>query len=235
MKQINYFKPQPTKEKRRKTGERTMRAIRTHEEILLFRQELRKDKNGISLDSKSTKEARYLADRNELMFFAGINIGMRICDLLQLRVEHIMGQTHIILIEQKTGMEKMHYINNEIREAFEDFISLNNLKEGEYIFKSRQSVNGNSNRPFSTVQAWRIMNGAAKRLGWKKVGTHTIRKTFGLLYYLETKNIAYLMKLFNHSIEEQTLDYIDFYQKQIDESLAKVCFGSTKIQNYNLA
>ncbi|MGN7311557.1 tyrosine-type recombinase/integrase [Alkalicoccobacillus gibsonii] len=48
-----------------------------------------------------------------------------------------------------------------------------------YVFKSQKG----DNKPFSTTQAYRILNVAAERAGLTDkigaIGTHTLRKTFG--------------------------------------------------------
>lgn len=43
--------------------------------------------------------------RNYLLFLMGINTGIRISDILKLKVVDVKG-THIILREQKTGKQK---------------------------------------------------------------------------------------------------------------------------------
>ena len=52
----------------------------------------------------------------------------------------------------------------------------------------------------------------------EKVGTHTMRKTFGYHHYKKFKDIAILQKIFNHSSPQVTLRYIGIEQDQIDES-----------------
>lgn len=51
---------------------------------------------------------KYLKERNKrnlLLFVAGINLGLRISDLLQLRVKDVKKQ-YVSLREKKTGKEK---------------------------------------------------------------------------------------------------------------------------------
>ncbi len=56
---------------------------------------------------------KYLGERNKrnlLLFVAGINLGLRISDLLELRVKDVRKQ-YVSLREQKTGKEKRIKIN----------------------------------------------------------------------------------------------------------------------------
>lgn len=48
-----------------------------------------------------------------------------------------------------------------------------NMQVGEYLFKSRKG----ENKAITTVQAYRIINRAAKRIKLEEIGTHTMRKT----------------------------------------------------------
>lgn len=48
---------------------------------------------------------------------------------------------------------------------------------------------------------------------------HSFRKSFGYFYYQQTKDIAKLMQIFNHSSQEVTKRYIGLSQEEIDESL----------------
>ena len=52
----------------------------------------------------------------------------------------------------------------------------------------------------------------------ERVGTHTMRKTFGYHHYQKFKDVAMLQKIFNHSSPQITLRYIGIEQDQIDES-----------------
>jgi integrase len=69
------------------------------------------------------------------------------------------------------------------------------------------------------VQAYRILNKAAKNIGIGEIGTHTLRKTFGYLFYQKTKDVALLQELFNHSAPSITLRYIGINQDLMDNAM----------------
>jgi len=83
---------------------------------------------------------------------------------------------------------------------------------GEYLFKSRKG----ENKAITTVQAYRIINRAAKRIKLEEIGTHTMRKTFGYWHYRQYKDTAILQEIFNHSSPSVTLLYIGINQDNID-------------------
>lgn len=140
--------------------------------------------------------------RDYMLFVVGINTGLRISDILELKVSDVKDKTHIIITEQKTGKPKRFLINSFLREEINKYIS--DLKETDYLFTSRQG----ENRPISRVQAYRILSNAGNKVGIEEIGTHTLRKTFGYWHYQQYKDVVILQDIFNHSAPSVTLRYI---------------------------
>jgi len=151
--------------------------------------------------------------RNYLLFVLGINTGLRIGDMLKLKVEDVRNQTHIILKEQKTGKSKKFFINSVLRNALDKYIM--NMADHEHLFQSRNGTN----QPLSRSQAYRIINEAGTNVGLKSIGCHSTRKTFGYHHYKQHKDVALLQQLFNHSAPSVTLDYIGVNQDVMDNSM----------------
>ena len=67
--------------------------------------------------------------------------------------------------------------------------------------------------------AYYMIKDACKRAGLEeKIGTHSLRKTFGYHHYKQFKDIVILQKIFNHSSPQITMRYIGIEQDQIDDS-----------------
>jgi integrase len=75
--------------------------------------------------------------------------------------------------------------------------------------------------PITRVQAYRILNRAARDCGLDEIGTHTLRKTFGYHFYKANQNVVMLQQLFNHSSPSITLRYIGITQDEIAEEWEK--------------
>lgn len=159
-----------------------------------------------------------LKARNEkyyIMFICGINIGLRVSDVLKLKVSDIMGRSHILINEQKTGKTKRFLINEKLLCVLERYIKDNGFILDDYLVQSRKG----ENRPITRVQAYRIINEIGKDLGIQEIGTHTMRKTFGYWHYKQYKDIAILQDIFNHSAPSITLRYIGINDDMKDETL----------------
>lgn len=150
--------------------------------------------------------------RDYFLFVMGINTGLRISDLLPLRVGDVRGKSHITLKEKKTGKTKRFKINYDLQDTIEDYTK--NMDNDDYLFKSKRS-----NKPIQRVQAYKILNKAAEKCGIVEIGTHTLRKTFGYHFYKKTKDVAMLQDIFNHSAPSVTLRYIGISQDEIDKAI----------------
>lgn len=150
--------------------------------------------------------------RDWFLFIMGINTGLRISDLLKLKVKDVRGKTHITIQEQKTGKLKRFRINAELQEHIERYTAEMDLES--YLFKSRRGK-----QPIQRVQAYKILKEAAKKAGIADIGTHTLRKTFGYHFYKKTKDVALLQDIFNHSAPSITLRYIGINQDIIDQAI----------------
>ena len=160
------------------------------------------------------KLENYLSQNNPidlLLFTIGTNCGLRISDIVALNVADVKDKSHIQIIEKKTGKYKKFPINSKLKPMLEKFTRGRSSDEALFttIFKNRLDRFG----------AYYILKTACKAVGiQEKIGTHTMRKTFGYHHYKKFKDVAILQKIFNHSSPAITLRYIGIEQDQIEES-----------------
>lgn len=151
--------------------------------------------------------------RDYLMFLLGINSGLRISDILKLKVSDVLNKQYINIKEQKTGKNKKFPITDSFKTQLNEYIM--HKQPDDWLFLSRRG-----NRAITRVQAYRIINKACLNAGiTEQVGTHTLRKTFGYHFYNKTKDIGLLQNIFNHSTPSVTLRYIGINQDIIDKNL----------------
>ena len=153
--------------------------------------------------------------RNYLMFEIGIYIGIRISDILNIKVKDIKNKDNLTLREIKTKKEKLMPIPSHLKREINTYIEDMDLKDNDYIFKSRKK----KIKPISRVQAYNILKKIANKYKLENIGTHTLRKTFGYHFYKKTQDVALLMTIFNHSDPSITLRYIGIEQDNVNKSL----------------
>lgn len=157
---------------------------------------------------------RYLKRQNirdYLLFVLGINCGLRISDLLNLRVEDVYQQERISVREKKTGKYRNLPLSNACKKAVDEYVSATGLTRGA-LFASRKG-----HGPITRIQAYRILSLAALKVGiTDAIGTHTLRKTFGYHVYQSGVDITRIQKLLNHSAPGVTLAYIGITKEELD-------------------
>lgn len=163
----------------------------------------------------------YLKDKNArdyMMFEIGIYCGLRISDILKLQVRAVRDKTHISIREQKTGKEKRFKINPDLQKVIKSYIV--GKEDYEFLLPSRQGANKHITRQ----RAYDILKDVADNFGIEYVGTHTLRKTFGYHFYMQTKDIATLKEIYNHSDISVTFRYIGINQDRKDDMMCKLSY-----------
>ncbi|HAM80383.1 tyrosine-type recombinase/integrase [Ornithinibacillus bavariensis] len=153
---------------------------------------------------------RFCLERDYIMFLIGINTGLRVSDILALKVSDVKRKKRIIIKEGKT--KKTRTIN--LTNIYDEIQSYAKTVDSKWLFPSRKG-----DKPISTTQAYRQLQKAADMAEIESVGTHTMRKTFGYWYYKQTKDVAQLQKILNHHHPEVTIDYIGITDEEIENEL----------------
>ena len=163
-----------------------------------------------------TEKKKEQAERNYIMFMVGIYSGLRISDILKLKIKDVKNKKYIEVREKKTNKFKKFPINRKLKKELDDYVK--DKDESRYLFVSQK---GRGYRPLGYKGAYDIIKKVADELDIESVGTHSMRKTFGYHYYKKTKDIGTLQKIFNHSNPRTTLDYIGITQISIDKAYEK--------------
>lgn len=173
-------------------------------------EEIEEMKLAIKRGNKGTPKRRELADRDVLLFLTGINTGLRVNDILNLKVSDVKEKDLFTIREGKTKKKReinIRMLRNELNKYIKE------KHRDDYLFMSQK---GNK---LTTTQVYRILNDAGDFLGRDDIGTHTMRKTFGYHHYRKFKDLAMLQEIFNHSSPEITKRYIGITQDEINDTL----------------
>lgn len=172
-----------------------------------------KDKEQIERLKQEALKQNY---RDYMIVLFGLNTGLRIGDIVVLKVSDVKDKTHIQLREQKTRKSKRFPIAH-IKSEIDQYIK--GMGDDEYLFPSRQVNSSGIKSHITTTQAYRALKKVADKIGIENFGTHSLRKSFGYWYYQKTNDLVMLMDIFNHSSLAITKRYIGITQDEIDESL----------------
>ena len=146
--------------------------------------------------------------RAYLLFICGVYLGLRISDLLKLRVGDLRADK-ITMREKKTKKRTELPVANIIRRAARELLS----EEDDDTLVFRSPRKARPDKAIARRTAYNDINAAARAVGVKgPLGCHTMRKTFGYHQYKMDGDIAFLQEWFNHSSPAITLRYIGIDQ-----------------------
>lgn len=176
--------------------------------------------------------------RDYALFIFGIYTGRRIVDLVKLNVRDVAFidkkcrftiVDRLRILEKKTGKFVDLLLHPAAKRALSKYLR-SRRKEApsvgallnEPLFKSQKARKDGQMR-ITQQHAWRILSNAARICGLNyKIGTHSLRKTFGYMLYQNAVNIELIQRLLNHSSPAITLAYIGITQDDMDEAILSI-------------
>lgn len=162
-----------------------------------------------------------LESKNRLLLEFGLRTGLRISDILNLKVSDVHKQEFVWIQEKKTKKKKMLYLHPQLRQSIKKYVKNEKLKDDAYLFYSEK----NHKQAIQRMQAHRIIAHAGDMVGIKPLSAHSLRKTFGYWSYKQGIDISLLQTIFQHSSQAVTLRYIGITQESINRVYATVDMG----------
>jgi len=165
---------------------------------------------------------RLLADnpRDRMLYIWAVNSGLRIQDLLAIRVAAVRGLKlgdRISIQEKKTGKPNVIIANKEIVAALEEYLAFAQPEDRHYLFKSRKTANS----PLTTLSVTKKVKAWAAAINLKgNFGAHTLRKTWT---YHQRREFGVswevLAKRLNHSSPSVTRRYLGIQDEEVEQVL----------------
>jgi integrase len=161
-----------------------------------------------AIKSKGQKQeilaaARAWNPKYYLMMRIGFTTGLRISDILRLKVLDVKGQYKTIT-EKKTRKKRIIDLRG-LKRDMDTHIALFDLSEKDYLIFSRENA---KDKPLSRVRAWQVMRELSHRHELEAIGTHTMRKTHAREYYIRCGDIVKVQRRLNHNFVSTTWRYL---------------------------
>ena len=149
-----------------------------------------------------------------LLFKIGLNVGLRINDLLSITWEDIFKpgtrqfREYFVPREQKTKKVRQIFINKSFRAAVKEYLKyVPDVKLEGYVFTNRQG-----NR-LSDASVDKLMKLLEKELNIPNLSTHSLRKTFAYHMYMQTQDLSLVQEILQHSSVAVTRRYLGISQE----------------------
>ena len=160
-----------------------------------------------------------------LLWIVGVNLGLRVSDLVDLKVKDMRGTEFSYIPKKQAHKKGVRKITIPIPAAVRKVVKARceGMADEDWLFPSRKRTRGGNPAHITRQSARRDMAEIGRICGIRQeIGCHTMRKTFGYHYYQRTKDIALLQEWFYHSNPATTLIYIgvtlDNFRKMTDKS-----------------
>ena len=141
------------------------------------------------------------------------NLGLRISDVLQLRLSAIIhdgNRYRLDIVEQKTKKKREFTVPIEIYSYIQNYVLENNINPAAKLFDISER----------TVQ--NHLQLVCDYLGYDNVSTHSFRKLFASSIYMNNGyNIELVRVLLQHSSIVTTQRYVGLQRREIEEALQK--------------
>lgn len=188
----------------------TVEPIRDKKKILAIKGNLRAEKN----------------PRDYLLFTMGINLALRISDLLKLKVSDVLNSEgdpvgFLYLREQKTKKEKKIKLNKAVIEALEFYLRKAQIYNPEQLlFTSHRS-----GEPLDRIRSWQLIRKWCREAGLKeeRYGTHSLRKTWGYQARMAGVSLAVISEKLGHRNSQVTRRYIGISQDEVEKVEDEIC------------
>jgi len=171
------------------------------------------------MDIKAISKLTSGNPRDHLLFVMGINNGLRVCDLVRVKVGDIrymkVGDT-LTIKESKTGKDNILLVNKTVYKALQAYLDALRPDNDAYLFASRKG-NGHvqSQAVSKLVKKW------TKAINLKgNYGSHTLRKTWGYIQRtMHGVGFEIICKRYNHSSPAITMRYLGIHDREVHSVL----------------
>ncbi|WP_027178894.1 tyrosine-type recombinase/integrase [Maridesulfovibrio bastinii] len=171
-------------------------------------------------DIRNVKRLLRTKPRDLLLWVMGINSGLRVQDLLSLRIEDLKDKKvgdRIAVREKKTNKENVIVINKEIASCFKFYMDKFEPDDNHFLFRSRKGIN----YPITTYRVTGLVKEWASSLNIQgNYGAHSLRKTF---CYVQRVHYGtpweVLCQRLRHSSPSITRRYLGIQNEEVEEIL----------------
>jgi integrase len=140
-----------------------------------------------------------------VLLLLGFNTGLRISDLLRLRVRDMQNNPFLVR-ESKTGKKRYVELPLSIFDEIKGYCErVHKNNRMNYLVYSRYWCKDKS---LSRVQAYKVLRSVAGDVGLDGTGTHCMRKSFAYDLFKATKDINVVRDVLNHKYTDTTMRYL---------------------------
>ena len=152
--------------------------------------------------------------RDLAMFNFALDAMCRASEILALRVRDVTDHLNAVveefeILQEKTGRSKTVTLGAEARRALQDWIDISGKAPDEFLFSSIGNRHADG-KALSRMQYSRLVKewAAIARADFRRISTHSMRRTKSALIYDRTKDLRACQHLLGHKSIGSTAEYL---------------------------
>lgn len=146
------------------------------------------------------------------ILMAEANLGMRIGDILRLRLSDIIkdgGRYRLNVVEEKTGKRRTFTVPAEMYGFLQEYAERNGIANDDLLF------------PICAYAVQKHLKKVCEYLGYQNISTHSFRKWYATdIYNASGHDIILVQHLLQHSSPNVTRRYIGISDEKIEAAIA---------------
>ena len=144
---------------------------------------------------------------------AEANLGMRVGDILKLRLQDIVrdgGRLRLNVREEKTGKKRTFSVPEAIYDYFCQYAAANHIAHDQVLF------------PITERAVQKQLKLVCDHLGYQNISTHSFRKWYATdIYNASGHDIVLVQHLLQHSSPATTRRYIGIAEEKVESAIAQ--------------
>ncbi len=164
---------------------------------------------------------RYLSSHTNYMIIRMMaETGMRISEVLELRMEYVdLNTGRIIIKEGKGNKDRIVYINNGLLENLISYLERTAKGSTGLIFATRTGSQIDQNNINRMIETYRAKAGIEKH-----ISAHTFRHSYATALLRETGNLSLVQRVLGHEDISTTQIYVHLADKDVEKQMVKPLF-----------
>ena len=164
---------------------------------------------------------RYLSSHTNYMIIRMMaETGMRISEVLELRMEYVdLNTGRIIIKEGKGNKDRIVYINNGLLENLISYLTRTEKGSTGLIFTTRTGSQIDQNNINRMIETYRIKAGIEKH-----ISAHTFRHSYATALLRETGNLSLVQRVLGHEDISTTQIYVHLPDKDVEKQMTRPLF-----------
>jgi integrase/recombinase XerD len=160
---------------------------------------------------KVPNQRTLLGYRDYAIMLTLLDTGMRVSELINLKIEDINWNENLLLVMGKGRKERFVPFSSRLKRVLFKYLQLRRHLENDYLFVNRFGDALNRNRVLKMISKY----GKLAKITKVRVSPHTFRHTFAKMWILNGGDVFSLQKILGHTTMDMVRNYVNLASSDV--------------------